>query len=64
MPDVDPDQLYELDLAMRNDVPGNDGWRGNRAWFNDELAAAECDSTGHLVAFENDTPRLIGLCRT
>ncbi|MEZ5295834.1 MAG: hypothetical protein R2697_06050 [Ilumatobacteraceae bacterium] len=38
--DVDPDQLYELDIALRNDVPGNDGWRGNRTWFDDELGGS------------------------
>ena len=61
--DVNPDQLYELDIALRNDVPGNDGWRGNRAWFDDELAASACDPTGYLVALDHGTGRLIGLCR-
>ncbi|MEM8618953.1 MAG: hypothetical protein AAGF73_04460 [Actinomycetota bacterium] len=61
--DVDPDQLYELDIALRSDVPGNDGWQGNRAWFDDELAASECDPTGYLVALDHGTGRLIGLCR-
>jgi hypothetical protein len=61
--DVDPDRLYELDIALRNDVPGNDGWRGNRAWFDEELTASECDPTGYLVAIEDETGDMIGLCR-
>lgn len=61
--DVDPDRLYALDTELRGDVPGNNGWRGNRAWFDDELASDECDPTGYLIAVERETDDLIGLCR-
>lgn len=61
--DVDPDRLYALDLELRNDTPGNDGWQGNRAWFDDELKGPECDPSGYLVAVDGRDSELIGLCR-
>jgi|GEM_PF-602669 len=59
---VNADQLYELDIELRNDVPGTDGWRGNRAWFDDEMAGPEFDPAGYCVA-KADDGSLIGLCR-
>ncbi|MGH8936700.1 MAG: hypothetical protein ACRDXD_10655, partial [Acidimicrobiia bacterium] len=37
---VDEDRLFTLDNTLRQDTPGTDGWRGDRAWFHDELAEA------------------------
>lgn len=59
---VDPDRLFALDTELRNDVPGNDGWRGNRVWFDDELASPECDPQAYPVAVDR-AGELIGLCR-
>lgn len=61
--EVDPDALFELDTELRGDTPGNDGWRGNRAWFDDELESSEFDPSGYLVAIEPHGGRLVGLCR-
>lgn len=60
--DVQTDTLYRLDSKLRNDVPGLDGWRGNRQWFDDEMASDEYDPRSYIVAraANND---LVGLCR-
>jgi hypothetical protein len=59
---VDPSSLYELDVLLRNDVPGLDGWEGNRRWFDAEMASTDFDPSGYTVAIDaNGT--LIGLCR-
>lgn len=60
---VDPDGLFELDTVLRQDVPGCDGWRGNRAWFDDELSSAEFDPAAYLVAQDPDTRAVVGLIR-
>jgi hypothetical protein len=60
---VDPDQLFALDTELRQDIPGNDGWRGNRVWFDDEMASNEFDPTAYLVARDPQTGHLVGLCR-
>lgn len=60
---VDPDALYALDLKLRNDVPGNDGWRGNRAWFDDEMTGPEFDPAAYPVAVDGSTGQPVGLCR-
>lgn len=60
---VDPDALFRLDTALRQDVPGNDGWRGNRLWFDDELASDEFEPAAYPVARDRSTGQLVGLCR-
>ncbi|MEL6893223.1 MAG: hypothetical protein AAFP84_16645 [Actinomycetota bacterium] len=60
--DVDPDELFDLDTGLRGAVPGNDGWRGNRAWFDDEMSSPEFDPSGYHVAIDAEG-RLVGLCR-
>ena len=60
---VDRDALFTLDTELRGDTPGNDGWEGNRAWFDSELESAEFDPTGYLVAIDHHSGHLIGLCR-
>jgi hypothetical protein len=32
--EADPDRPFRLDNAVRSRVPGTDGWRGNRDWFD------------------------------
>lgn len=57
--DVEPDQLFELDNALRDLVPGTNGWQGNRAWFDSELT----DPGSYLVAAMPASDRLVGLAR-
>ncbi len=47
---VDEDRLFALDNTLRHDVPGTDGWRGNREWFRDELS----DPAAYFVAVGGD----------
>ncbi len=61
--EVDPDLLFALDTELRGDVPGTDGWIGNRSWFDDELRSPDFDNNGYLVAVEPSTGTLVGLCR-
>ena len=52
---VDEDRLFILDNELRHDVPGLDGWRGNREWFHDELTdAPPFDAAAYLVAEGSD----------
>ena len=60
---VDRDALFTLDTELHGDTPGNDGWEGNRAWFDSELGSAEFDPAGYLVAVDHHGGHLIGLCR-
>lgn len=61
--EVDADALFALDTELRGDTPGNDGWRGNRDWFDDELNSAEFDPSGYHVATDQHAGNLVGLCR-
>ncbi|MGI9528076.1 MAG: GNAT family N-acetyltransferase [Acidimicrobiia bacterium] len=61
--DVDEHDAFELDNAIRNLVPGTDGWTGKRDWFHDELNSAEFDRDAYLVAVERATDRCVGLLR-
>jgi len=61
---VDRDALFELDNAIRGLVPGTDGWRGDRAMFEDELAEAPpFDPAAYLVAIHEPTGAYAGLVR-
>ncbi|MDJ0496220.1 MAG: hypothetical protein QNJ89_00215 [Acidimicrobiia bacterium] len=57
--DADPDRLFHLDNAVRNRVPGTDGWQGNRAWFAIELD----DPAAYLVAVDGSSDVYAGLAR-
>jgi GNAT superfamily N-acetyltransferase len=49
--EVDHDALFDLDNRLRRLTPGTDGWKGNRAWFDDEMAESPpFDPAGYLVA--------------
>ncbi len=61
---VDEDRLFALDNVLRNDVPGIDGWKGDRAWFRDELAESPpFDPSAYLVAVDDDSGAYVGLVR-
>jgi len=55
----DHDRLFDLDNAVRNLVPGTDGWTGNRDWFDDELT----DPASYWVATDRATDDYVGLAR-
>lgn len=60
--EVDEGKAFELDNALRNLVPGTDGWIGNRLWFRAELESAEFDPSAYLVTVTSDD-RYVGLLR-
>ncbi len=61
---VDAGRLFTLDNTIRQDVPGCDGWRGDRSWFRDELAEAPpFDPDGYLVAVDDTNGEYAGLVR-
>ena len=57
--DVDEDRLFTLDNTLRQDVPGTDGWRGNREWFRDEMT----DRAAYHVAVDQGNGEYVGLAR-
>ncbi|MBT8198757.1 MAG: hypothetical protein KJO84_09705 [Acidimicrobiia bacterium] len=62
--EVDEDRLFALDNMLRRDVPGSDGWRGNREWFHDELHGDPAfDPSAYLVAQEENSGEYVGLTR-
>lgn len=60
---VNADALFALDIALRQHVPGTNGWTGNRDWFDAELASPEFDPSGYLAARHQATASLVGLIR-
>lgn len=61
---VDEDRLFQLDNSLRNDVPGTDGWRGDRDSFHAELAEVPpFDPEAYLVAIDSATDEYAGLVR-
>ena len=62
--EVDEDRLFELDNTLRQDVPGTDGWRGDRAAFSEELAETPpFDPSAYLVGVDGRTGEYGGLVR-
>jgi len=62
--DVDERRLFTLDVTVRQDVPGTEGWRGDRAMFHAELAEAPpFDHSAYLVAVDNENGEYAGLAR-
>ncbi len=57
--EADHGRLFTLDNAIRQDVPGADGWRGDRAMFLDELA----DPAAYAVAVDETNGEYAGLAR-
>ena len=61
---VDEDRLFALDNRLRCDVPGSDGWTGDRAWFHEELTESPpYDPTAYLVALHEPSGEYAGLVR-
>lgn len=61
--DVDERKAFELDNAIRNLVPGTDGWYGDAAWFHDELNSPEFAADAYLIAIDQATGDHVGLLR-
>lgn len=62
--EVDEDRLFTLDNTIRQDVPGTDGWRGDRQWFHEELIEAPpFDGSAYLVAVDDRNGEYVGLVR-
>ncbi len=62
--EVDEERLFALDNHIRNDVPGSEGWEGNREWFREELRESPpFDPTGYLVAVDDADGEYAGLVR-
>lgn len=60
---VDEGKLFTLDNTLRNDVPGTDGWRGDRAMFHGELTSSQFDRDAYLVAVDQGNGEYAGLVR-
>ena len=62
--DADIDRLFTLDNTLRQDVPGTDGWRGDRTAFRNEIRADQAfDAGGYLVASDVRNGEYAGLVR-
>jgi ribosomal protein S18 acetylase RimI-like enzyme len=58
------DRLRRLDDALRQDVPGTDGWRWDPASFHEETFASPFfDASTYLIAFERESGDDAGLVR-
>jgi GNAT superfamily N-acetyltransferase len=62
--DADWDDLRLLDDALRQDVPGSDGWQWDPAGFREETYdASDFDPATYVVAVDSYSARYIGLAR-
>jgi len=61
--DADITRLRLLDDALRQDVPGTDGWRWDPAEFRDETFSPFFDPATYLVAVDQATGEYAGLVR-
>jgi ribosomal protein S18 acetylase RimI-like enzyme len=61
---VAEDRLRVLDDTLRQDVPGTDGWRWDKAGFREEtFDSPSFDSTTYLIAIERTSGDYAGLVR-
>jgi ribosomal protein S18 acetylase RimI-like enzyme len=60
---ADEDRLRLLDDALRQDVPGADGWRWDVAGFHQETFSPAFDPATYLVATEHASGEYAGLVR-
>ncbi|MDP8957901.1 MAG: GNAT family N-acetyltransferase [Actinomycetota bacterium] len=61
---VDEGRLFTLDNTVRQDVPGTDGWRGDREWFREEIAESPpFDPSAYLVGVDDHNGEYVGLVR-
>jgi ribosomal protein S18 acetylase RimI-like enzyme len=61
--DAFEDQLRHLDDALRQDVPGAEGWKWDPVDFNEETFRADFDPATYLVAVDVPSGEYIGLAR-
>ncbi len=61
--DAYEDQLRLLDDALRQDVPGADGWAWDPGDFREETFGSEFDPATYLVAVDSASGDYIGLVR-
>jgi ribosomal protein S18 acetylase RimI-like enzyme len=61
--DADADQLRELDVALRQDVPGSDGWAWEPTDFYEETFGPSFDPATYLIAVDRDSCEYVGLVR-
>ena len=61
--DADIDRLRLLDDALRQDVPGSDGWRWPPEEFRDETVSPFFDPATYLVAVARASGEYVGLAR-
>lgn len=60
---ADLDQLRTLDDALRQDIPGTDGWHWDPDGFRAETFSPAFDPATYLVAVERGTGSYLGLVR-
>jgi ribosomal protein S18 acetylase RimI-like enzyme len=60
---VDQDRLRVLDDALRQDVPGTDGWRWGPDAFREETFSADFDPETYLVAVEQASGEYVAIGR-
>ncbi|HEV3480213.1 MAG TPA: GNAT family N-acetyltransferase [Gaiellaceae bacterium] len=61
---VDEDRLRVLDDALRQDVPGTDGWRWDEAGFREEtFESPSFDPAAYLIAVDQTSRKYAGLTR-
>lgn len=56
-------RLAALDTALRQDVPGTDGWQTSVEMWRHEVRSSEYDPTGYLVGVDEQTGDYCGLIR-
>jgi ribosomal protein S18 acetylase RimI-like enzyme len=61
--DADLDRLRLLDDAVRQDIPGADGWRWDPEGFRAQTFGEDFDPATYLVAVHRDTGEYVGLIR-
>src|SRR5262249_1831275 len=62
--DTDEEDLRLLDQALREDVPGSEGWIWDPVDFREEtFDAPDFDPATYVVAVDSDSARYIGLIR-
>ncbi|HKB42053.1 MAG TPA: GNAT family N-acetyltransferase, partial [Gemmataceae bacterium] len=61
--DAFEDQLRLLDDALRQDIPGGEGWRWDPVDFNEETFGRDFDPATYLVAVDVPSGEYIGLVR-
>ena len=61
--DVDEDRLRELDDALRDDVPGTDGWQWSSEDFREETSAPSLDPELYLIVEDDRSGSYIAIVR-